>query len=89
MSSSTDRLFLTDPSVTMEDALPMIRAALDDEGLALGPSAARSDNVTSVISRGVKTFRVPSQRVMTREQDQSMRAAWAAQQAQKEEHVEP
>lgn len=75
-----------DPSVTMDQALTTIRAALDDEGLALGPRAASADGVTSVIADGVKTFFVPSSRVMSREEDASMRAAWAAAH-QKEERV--
>lgn len=79
-----DRLFETDTSVTMEQALAMIRAALEDEGLALGPSAARLDHVTSVVRDGVKVFRVPSGRVMTREDDAAMRSAWAAQRAREE-----
>lgn len=81
---SGSREFATDPSVSMEEALVMIRAALDDEGLALGPRAARADGVTSVIVDGVKVFLVPCVRIMTREDDKSLREAWLRQVAARE-----
>lgn len=62
----------------------MIRSALDDEGLALGPRSGSADGVTSVLADGRKTFFVPSSRVMTREDDASQRAAWAAQRRKEE-----
>jgi hypothetical protein len=74
-----DRTFETDTSVTMDEALQMIRAALDDEGLALGPKAGQNDGVTSVLVDGVKIFRVPSVRIVTREDDRSMREIWQRQ----------
>lgn len=69
-----DRRFYFEPSTPMLVGLETIRAALDDEGLALGPRASSADSVTSVIVDGQSVFIVPGTRIMTREADASMRA---------------
>lgn len=58
------RVFDFDVGTSMGDALRTIRAALDDEGMALGPTTnATMDKVTSVIVGGRQLFRVPMSRI--------------------------
>lgn len=57
------RVFDFDVGVPMSDALRVIRAALEDEGLALGPRSGSMDQVTSVIVNGRQLFRVPLTRI--------------------------
>lgn len=75
-----------DLALPMPDALRMIRAALEDEGLTLGPRSG-PDVVTSVVAAGVKTFYVPTSRIVTVEEDEAMRAALQAQRARREERA--
>lgn len=61
------RIFEMGRETTMPEALRTIRAALDDEDLALGPKSGAGDMVTSVIVDGRKQFRVPPSRIWTKE----------------------
>lgn len=68
------RVFEFEIGVPMDQRLRIIRAALDDEDLALGPKSGSADMVTSVIQAGRCETRVPLTRVMSREDAQ----AWYA-----------
>jgi len=67
-----DRVFDFDPDVTMERAARTIRAALEDEGLALSPSG-RAGAITSCVVDGRCLVRVPESRVVSPEQDDAIR----------------
>jgi len=64
----TTRMFDFDPATGWGDALRTIRAALDDEGLALSDSNTTGDRVTSVLTtvdgRRVKRMVVPPTRIV-------------------------
>lgn len=75
------RVFEFDPGTTMQDAVPVIRAALNDEGLTLAPETAHG-KITSVTVGGRCLFRVPEFRIVSPEHDAQLREQIAQLQAQ-------
>lgn len=61
------RQFPFERGTTTEEALPVIRAALADEGLALAPAYSHG-KITSVIRDGLVVFKVPAERIVDPEQ---------------------
>lgn len=57
------RVFAFPRGTTTEQALPVIRAALEDEGLALAPAYSHG-KITSVLADGLCQFKVPGERVV-------------------------
>lgn len=57
------RVFDFPRGTTTEQALPVIRSALEDEGLALAPAYSHG-KITSVLVDGFCQFRVPGARIV-------------------------
>lgn len=70
---SGQRKYEMEVTTSYEAGLQLIRAALDDEGLALGPKAGSMDNVRTVIVGGRKVFFVPESRIMSPEANAAFR----------------
>jgi len=65
--TDTVRNFDFDPNTPLFAAIPVVVAALDDEGLALLPMTnSPGDDITSVLIDGVKRVIVPGHRIVAK-----------------------
>ena len=72
--ANPERVFEFDPPMSLGRAIPAINAALEDEGLAIGPSSGTGDKLRAVLIDGRYKVFVAVSRLISFETNRNLKA---------------